>query len=525
VNDRGEVVRSVREQIELRRPSQDKCDREAHSGYRSAERTAIEEAAPIIASAKSWEELHVALADRGMRYERTGSGAKVFVGDAAVKASRVARDASLGMLERRLGPYCAAPEALEVKVVDARPLRPDLPGWQQYSAERATYYVEKRFAWEQLRTRLGQERRALRDGQRRRREEVLSRNFAGRGPLLNALRAALAEEQRAEGQAQRRDHAHARKRLRAHFHGFPGIEQWLRERGQEALAEQWRYREGAKRSPDGPGAMSRRLETSTHQRSATDSQSRQHGQRDAVARAWSQYGKDVARLKRASKQRWAAVRLVAKGPIAGKLWALNARVSDQRAWRRLHERHRVALRAAEHDHRPLDWAMWLRASAKVDEPVLAPPSRAAPRFEHPTNAVTADSRPAASDTIGTLEPVVHRVPGGNVRDYGQRLTLSEGATQEAFAALLQLAHDRYGVRLGVDGDEVFRERLAQAAAASGVHVTFVDPELEARRQQLGREYRQVQPNAHAMRSGLEASSEVGAVREQEPSAHRKGRSR
>jgi hypothetical protein len=287
VNERGEVVRSPRQQVEPRRPTQDKCDRETHSGYRSAERTAIEEAAPIIATARSWEELHVALAERGMRYERTGSGAKVRVGDAAVKASSVARDASLVKLERRLGPYRAAPEALEVKLVEARPLRPDLPSWQQYSQERAKYYAEKGHACQQLRTQLGQERRALRDGQRRRRAEVLSGNFAGRGQLHNALRAALAEEQRAEGEAQRHDHGRARERLREQYRGFPSIEQWLRERGQETVAEQWRYRECATRSPDRPTTMFEQADPSIYIRFAADWHSRQDDRREALTRAWS----------------------------------------------------------------------------------------------------------------------------------------------------------------------------------------------------------------------------------------------
>jgi hypothetical protein len=87
------------------RPAQDKCDREAHAGCQSAERIAIERAAPIIAAAYSWQELHCALAAQGMRYERAGSGAKVFVGEVAVKASRVAREASFSRLEKRVGPY------------------------------------------------------------------------------------------------------------------------------------------------------------------------------------------------------------------------------------------------------------------------------------------------------------------------------------------------------------------------------------------------------------------------------------
>lgn len=526
VNERGEVVRSPRQQVEPRRPTQDKCDREAHSGYRSAERIAIEEAAPIIVSAKSWEELHVALAERGMRYERTGSGAKVFVGDTAVKASRVARDASLGKLQWRLGPYQTAPEGLEVKLVEARPLRPELPGWEQYSQERAKYYAERRYASQQVRTRLKQERRALRDGQRKRRAEVLSGNFAGRGQVLNTLRAALAEEQRAEGQAQRQDHAHARERLRAQYPRFQGIEQWLRDRGQETLAEQWRYRECAAQSPNRPAAMSDQLDAATYTRFAADWQARQDGRRNALARVWSEYARDVARLKSASKHRWAAVRLVAKGPIAGKLWALNARLAEQRAWRRLHERHRAALRAADRGHRPLEWGTWLRASATADERALAVPAHVAPPAALGANAVTGhrEAVRSSADSDAPIDVVFHQVSGGTVRDDGQRLTLSAGSTQEAVAALLQLARARYGARLGLDGDDVFRERLVQAAASSCIDVTFADPQLEARRQQLQRQYSQDRPSARNTPSRSEGARS-GALDEQGPTRHRKGRSR
>ena len=347
VNERREVVRSPLQQAEPRQPGQSKCDREAHTGYRSAERIAIEDAAPIIASANCWDELHAALAERGIRYERAGSGAKVFVGDIAVKASRVARDASLGQLERRLGSYRGAPEALQVKPVRAQPLQPGVSGWDRYGEERAKYYAERRDGWQKLRPRLKQERRALRDRQRERRATVLSGDYAGRGQVLNTLRAALAQEQRSENHAQRNDHAAIRERLRAQYLRFPGVEQWLRDKGQEEAAEQWRYRECARRSVRQPAPITGYLDASLYTRFAAEWNAQQDARRDARERVWVQYARDVARLKNASKGRWAAVSLVSKGPIAGKLWALSARLADQQAWRQLHQRHRAALQAAD----------------------------------------------------------------------------------------------------------------------------------------------------------------------------------
>ncbi len=93
------------DQEEPRKPTQRRRDMEIRTGEKSIERIAIEEAAPIIKQAKTWQELHSGLSEKGMRYERTGSGAMIYVGDIAVKASNVDRNASLPKLQKRLGIY------------------------------------------------------------------------------------------------------------------------------------------------------------------------------------------------------------------------------------------------------------------------------------------------------------------------------------------------------------------------------------------------------------------------------------
>ena len=94
----------------MARPPQRRVDAEHRSGERSAARIAMEEAAPLIEAAQSWEALHEALARRDMGYVRAGSGAAVRVGEVFVKASTVSRAASRKRLEARLGPYVAPPE-------------------------------------------------------------------------------------------------------------------------------------------------------------------------------------------------------------------------------------------------------------------------------------------------------------------------------------------------------------------------------------------------------------------------------
>lgn len=78
---------------------------EIQTGEKSSQRVGIEQAAPIIAQAQSWKELHANMAAAGMQYQRKGSGAVVQVGNDFVKASSITPKASLSALQKRFGPY------------------------------------------------------------------------------------------------------------------------------------------------------------------------------------------------------------------------------------------------------------------------------------------------------------------------------------------------------------------------------------------------------------------------------------
>ena len=71
-------------------------------GERSAQRIALEIAAPIIREARTWREVHDGLAREGIRFERKGSGAVLWIGQEAVKASSAGRDCSMSTREKRL---------------------------------------------------------------------------------------------------------------------------------------------------------------------------------------------------------------------------------------------------------------------------------------------------------------------------------------------------------------------------------------------------------------------------------------
>ncbi len=75
------------------------------TGEKSAQRIARERGHSIIMDATSWRELHEELAEVGLRFEKKGSGALVWVGDVAVKASSVDRAFSMPKLVKKLGEF------------------------------------------------------------------------------------------------------------------------------------------------------------------------------------------------------------------------------------------------------------------------------------------------------------------------------------------------------------------------------------------------------------------------------------
>ncbi|HYQ92159.1 MAG TPA: DNA-primase RepB domain-containing protein, partial [Candidatus Competibacteraceae bacterium] len=244
VLENGEVARAYARERK-RQPAQRQRDMEHRTGEKSAERIAIEHAAPVIRQARDWPHLHQNLAAIGMRYERKGSGAVLWVGKTAIKASQADRQASLFHLEKRLGAYQPAPSSPAVERTPARqpePLKANVPGWKEYIARRQAHYAEKEPAALALRTQHEQERQALYARQKAQREDLLAGRWKGQGDLLNALRSTTAAQQAAEKAALKERQQQAWQAHRQRFQRFPDLEEWLRQRRPEQ-AVQWRYRE------------------------------------------------------------------------------------------------------------------------------------------------------------------------------------------------------------------------------------------------------------------------------------------
>jgi hypothetical protein len=234
---------NARDKVKL---SQTARDIEAHTAAKSAERIAFETAAPIIRSAKNWEELHRTLAKKGIAFERKGSGAILRVGETVVKASCAGRDISFSKLEKRLGTYrernCdilpRSPEPVER--VKATPKVQD--AWSNYQKEKANYHKVKNKTFAELRNRQRDERKAIFGSQRQVRSSLFAVSWKGRGAELNRCRSVMAAQQKSETLALRDRQRDERERLKKRFpRQFPSFKTWLSMDADPELSVIFRY--------------------------------------------------------------------------------------------------------------------------------------------------------------------------------------------------------------------------------------------------------------------------------------------
>ncbi len=224
------------------KPKQAALDFEHATGEKSAQRIAQERGHGIIKNAKSWAELHEKLAGVGLRFEKKGSGAIIFVGDIAVKASSVDRAFSMGKLCKRLGDFEEGTYPDDPGKIAPEPVSSvNLKEWKAYQEAFAG-------ASDKAGTAENAELARMKERHRMERERALSRLARYGLPVLNIARHCLMVQQRAE----RRSLRFGRKKARG---GKPRFEAWLRAQGLSRQAERWRHRaawEQARHAPPAP---------------------------------------------------------------------------------------------------------------------------------------------------------------------------------------------------------------------------------------------------------------------------------
>ena len=238
----GELVR--RRTAREIKPRQAALDFEHATGEKSAQRIAQERGHSVIKNAKSWAELHEKLAAVGLRFEKKGSGAIIFVGEIAVKASSVDRAFSMGKLCKKLGDFEEGSYSDALEKITPEPVSSvNLEEWKAY---------QKEFAGASKKAGAGESIGLVHMKERHRfeRKRELSRLARCGLPVLNIARHCLMAQQRAE----RRSLRSGRKKARG---GKPRFETWLRTQGLFQQADRWRHRTAWEQARHTPSPVQR----------------------------------------------------------------------------------------------------------------------------------------------------------------------------------------------------------------------------------------------------------------------------
>ena len=247
----GELMLARKGGPTVRQPSARALSFEERVGARSGERIAAEDAAPIIREARTWREVHEGLGKIGLRFERKGSGALLWIGAQRVKASDAGRECSMAALHKRLGAFEAAPEGSPPARMNARPVDQVSPLLPVYLETREKHFRDRAAARSELHDAQGHEWRDLTARHQQERAELFHGSWRGKGVALSALRSVTAARQAQEKAALREQQRTQRAELRRERGRFPSYEDWLAS-GDRDAAQEWRHRARRPATIEGP---------------------------------------------------------------------------------------------------------------------------------------------------------------------------------------------------------------------------------------------------------------------------------
>lgn len=224
VLENGDVAK--RQRSKEIKPKQPALDFEHARGEKSAQRIAQERGYAIFTTAKTWDELHKGLDAAGLRFERKGSGAILFVGDIAIKASSVDRKFSMSNLIKRFGEYSEGRYSNNAEI-NTEPISELLKDdWLIYQAQKHEHFEDKSAS-----SKPGINLHHLR--QTNINQDIKNNKYCS--AIQNIIKYFSGTKFNVKAGGLKRK---AVRRLK----GFPRFETWLRQEINVKKAEQWRYR-------------------------------------------------------------------------------------------------------------------------------------------------------------------------------------------------------------------------------------------------------------------------------------------
>lgn len=443
--ENGKPIKREQDPTKARKPSTKAQAMEIQTGEKSAERIGIESAAPIIATAKNWKELHDGLAAIGMRYEREGSGAKVYVGDIGIKASDVDRKASFGALQKRLGAYQPTTTRREIKSNEYHHHTIDNPYKQDFaSPEPLSGHCLRQLSSSRL-------AHSEKNWQGKTRSEgVLQIDERASRFGANGMRRG-SDRDRAEGSSRKQ----ISQPMRPGQHGW---EEYITIRDTQKAAK-------------------------SHD--TTELQTRHGAERAAL----------LAKLK-AERDEVLAGNWKSKGDLRN---AMQSVLATQQAAAKLElsEQHKAERQALQAKYKPLPmYKQWKEQPLIVCEAVRPLIDQHITRDRQPSALV--QMLRALSHSTDSRQHITYQFAGKDIfRDEGRTIQILDLKSDRGIAAALVTAQQKFGNVLTLTGSSEFQQNAVAVAVENGLTCRFSDPALDTLREQLQAEKYQSEHTAAA----------------------------
>jgi hypothetical protein len=200
----------------------------------------------------------------------------------------------------------------------------------------------------------------------------------------------------------------------------------------------------------------------------------------------------IERAKKNAKRKRSILKQVQAGQLVKK--ALYATVSGQfkATLDDIKREYRAAYAQLKTSQRRMAWLDWLTVEAKNGNAEALSALRARSKKDSRIAGNHLSGNPyqnnqSRNDTVESVTKdgtVIYRIGNAAIRDDGKRLFVSPNVLNDSLADVLQVAIDKYGNHLSVNGSDNFRMSVVQAAVQNSLRVTFDDKTLEHYRQQL-----------------------------------------
>lgn len=211
---------------------------------------------------------------------------------------------------------------------------------------------------------------------------------------------------------------------------------------------------------------------------------------EALDKARRRKDRAVEDAKRANRLRRATIKVVDSKGVSKKMLYSQASTALRSSLDAIHAEYTKEREKLYQGFHRRTWADWLKGEAMQGNPEALTALRArdaAKGLQGHTLTGQGEANGSTSpeiDNITKKGTIIYRAGQTAVRDDGDKLQVSRENDQRGLQAALRMAAERYGSRITVTGDAEFKARIIHAAVDGRLSITFADPGLERRRQEL-----------------------------------------